>query len=153
LDLETGKETRRLTHKGRPLGVFPVGLSFSPKGDLVVMASNKHIYGWDPATGDERFLFEDSSDVRTLSEVFEDGTKIASANDWGGIKIWSIPDGKFQTLIEKGGADKISRMCVSPDGKRLIAQDILRFTVWDLASAKTGRVIESGAGVFSSAHF
>lgn len=148
-EVATGKPLPRLLSKDGPLG-FSRGLRFSADGQLLYVAAGKVVLGWNPTTGEQRFRWQgDEKEVTALSNIFDAGKKIATANESGLIKIWEVPSGKLlQTL--NGPAQKIVSLSATLDGKILAAGAVFNsIQIWDLASAKVSRSI-SGMSAWSS---
>jgi WD40 repeat protein len=141
VDVQSGKELRRLTDKEGPFG-FPRGLCYSPAGDLIVVASGRKILAWDSATGEQRWSWNaDEKEVTSLSGFFDQGRKIAVGGEKGAITVWDTAQGKPIQTVSKGSKDKITAIAVTSDGKTLAAAEIFdTIKVWDPA---TGRVLRA----------
>src|SRR5262249_52930604 len=144
----SGKTLRVITDKQHRLSSFVKGLTFSPRGDLLVLACREHIIGWDPATGDERFTWKDDAEVRALSPFFEDGKKIASFNERGVIRVWDVATGKPVQTLNDGGKPYANHLAVSADGKTLVSRASGPFKVWDLATGSVRKEITDLAGTY-----
>jgi hypothetical protein len=154
LDLTNGKEVRQLRKKDNTeLNLYTLGLSFSPKGDLLVVASANEIIGWDPATGVERFVWKEIDNVSAMSGFYDDGKKIAVATNKGSVKIWDVATGQpVQTLIQ--GGEKISKLFVSGDGKKLgVWISLGPVKIWDLTAGKFVNEFRGNEGIWFSVCF
>src|SRR5262249_45042846 len=87
IDLVSGQEIRVIEDRNRRLHSAVRNLRFSPRGDLLVLANNQEIVGFDPTTGRGRFTWLDFAKINALSPFFEDGKKIASLNEQATIKV------------------------------------------------------------------
>jgi WD40 repeat protein len=153
IDLDSGKELRQLRKKGGvPLNFFTLGLSFAPAGDLLIVASDKDIIGWDPATGEERFTWSNEEEVIALSNFFEGGKKIASATEKGGVKVWDVALGKpVKTFDPALKDDKVKKLFVNEDGKWLGLQGLYDpFKILDAATGTVLKEFKGSPGVWSS---
>jgi WD40 repeat protein len=142
------KPLRTLSRKdGQVLG-FLQALAFSPKGDLLIAAAKKELVGFDPKSGEQRFVWPaDAEEVTSLSAFFDGGDRIASGGAKGEIKVWEVAGGTSKTLTGeiKG---KVVGLAVSPDGKRLAAvPETGRIQVFDLASGQAKTLEAAGTRV------
>jgi WD40 repeat protein len=155
VDSVNGKELRTLETKKERLDSLGFGLGFSPKGDLLVVASGKLIAGWDPTTGEERFVWTDDAEVRTMSGLFDDGKKLASGNRDGLVKVWDVATGKPIQTLTYGDKDKSpERVAVSPDGKTLVSNGLFGgLKVWDLVTGKDPKKFDIRTAMFYSLAF
>jgi WD40 repeat protein len=156
VDLATGKPIKRLQKKGDiPLGGLMVGLTFSPSGNLLVVASEKDIIGWDTNTWAERFDWEEKSDIAALSTFFDAGKKIASATEKGAVKVWDVAAGKSIHEFEAGFKDdKVKSLFVSSDGKQLgVGAKYSPFRILDATNGKLLREFAGDTGVHGSVRF
>jgi WD40 repeat protein len=150
IDLPSGKEVRFIDGKKRRLHSAVNSLRFSPKGDLLVLANNQEIIGWDPATGNERFLWRDDARVNVLSQLFEDGKKIASMNEQATIKVWDVATGKPLQTLSVGNQTYDDTLAVSSDGKFLVSHGAQPFKFWDLPARTVVKEITESHGTYTN---
>jgi WD40 repeat protein len=152
IDLTSGKELRQLRKKGNiPLYFFTTGLAFSPAGDLLIVASDKEILGWNPTTGEQRLAWTESEEITALSNFFDKGKKIASATAKG-VKVWDVDLGKdVQKFDPALKDDKVKKLFVTEDGKRLGLQGFYDpFKILDTSNGTVLKEFRGSPGVFSS---
>jgi WD40 repeat protein len=137
-DLPGGNELRVLEAKVSQGRLFFIsGLAFSPKGDLLVVAGEKHLVGFDPRSGEQRFAWKPESDkVSALSPFFAGGSRIASGSDKGKVTVWNVPSGEAR-LLEGDLSSQVVDLAPSPDGKTLVAVPLSgSLAVFDVAAGK-----------------
>jgi WD40 repeat protein len=144
VDCAEGKELRRLSKsKDVTPKSFGVGLSFSPRGDLLVVASGDDIFGWDPTTGAEKFLWPTGgAEISAASPIFGDPSRIATGDEKGRLAVWDLTTGKavWQTTASE---NKIEHLAVSPDGRTLLVAPWLRpFQIRDAATGELRKEID-----------
>ncbi|HYT91215.1 MAG TPA: hypothetical protein VEL76_21050 [Gemmataceae bacterium] len=150
IDLLSGKEVRTIQDKKRRLDSSLTGMQFSPGGDLLIMACQMEIIGWDPATGNERFTWQDGARIRALSRFFEDGKKIASLNETATIKVWDVATGKPLQTVNDGNRTLGEFLAVSGDGKYLVSRGTQPIKFWDLPAGKVHKEVVEVQGIYPS---
>lgn len=155
IDLATGKELRTFREKEPPFGGFLNDLYFSPKGDLLITATGKTIIGWDVLSGEQRFTWSMAQEVVALSNYFDDGKKIASAvhTREQQLTLWDVASRKPVRTLDAGD-DRIQRIAVSGDGKRLATRHTLgKVRIWDVATGFAVKIAEEMPSLFSPLAF
>jgi WD40 repeat protein len=151
IEVDSGKELRRLRLKESRLGPFVASLHFSRAGDLLVTASNNDVVGWDPRSGEERFVWHDGEQVRTLSDFFDGGKKIASGGPKGTVKVWDVATGKPIKTMSAGGDSTVVHVAASDDGTVLVSCGAATpLTVWDPTTGAKLREINISLSGFGS---
>jgi len=156
LDLASGQELRRLQKKGeaRLKNTLTYGLSFSSSGDLLVIANGDEIIGWNPVTGAERFVWNESGHISALSNLFDGGKKVAAGGSKGRVKVWNLDTGKVDQTLFEGGKEPVELLCVSPDGKRLAAYEQFGpIRVWNLTTGELAKELKGRPGMWSAMRF
>ena len=140
IDLTNGKPLRQLRKKdGFALGSFTTGLAFSPKGDLLIIAAEKEIVGWDPATGDVRFVWQEPEDVMGC-RAFLTRARRSPRAPGRAIKVWDVATGNVAKTIAEKGEKEVDHLFVSADGKYLgLHESFGPIKMYDL---KTGQVVK-----------
>jgi WD40 repeat protein len=119
---------------------------FSPDGQRLTSVSLDGILKvWDAATGQQALSLKGHTGVVQSVSFSPDGQRIASGSggldqkrgkSWGEVKVWDAQTGQ-QTLSLNGHGRPVTRVCFSPDGKRVISTDMWGYRiVWDLSSGK-----------------
>jgi DNA-binding beta-propeller fold protein YncE len=142
VDVGSGKVLRALgPPPNQPFG-FNRGLQFSPDGELVVVASESLLVGWDWNTGAHRFAWKaDDKEVTGLSRFFDGGKKIASGGKTGTVKIWEIPSGKLLQTLSGEHKEQVLSVAVTENGKTLASAEIFgTIKVWDTTAGKVTKV-------------
>ncbi len=123
------------------------GLSFSPKGDLLVAASESELVGWDVPSGSLRFAAKQQGPIRDVSNFFDGGAKLALAED-GQIVIWDVAGGKAIQQLPCADVGLNSKIAVNNDGRMIaVKRTDWRIGIWQLTDGlKLARQLEtSGA--------
>lgn len=137
-DISTGEQTAI----GKDLKEF----AFSPDGKVVVTAVGPKVSfrPW-PATSGEPKEVTSESPVIGLSNVFQQGTRVATVhNDAKGVlvRVWDVRAGKATEDVPLGrpkinGSDTRHRLAVADDGRAMVVTNEQGAReVWDLAGKK-----------------
>lgn len=94
---------------------------------------------WDAVTGKEIAKLRALDGPVENARLSPDGTRIASA-DWGGrVRVWEVATGK-EVLLLKAEMSTVYGFDVSPDGRRIVTGGREKVVIWDAA---TGQPIRS----------
>jgi WD40 repeat protein len=129
------------------------GLSFNPKGDLLVAASESELVGWDIPSGGLRFASKQGK-IHDLSNFFDNGSKLALAED-GQIVIWDVAGGKAIKQLPCTDSGFQAKIAVSNDG-RLIAvkRSDWKIGIWSLTEGlKLDHYLETNGAHGGSVRF
>ncbi|HET6573707.1 MAG TPA: WD40 repeat domain-containing protein, partial [Fimbriiglobus sp.] len=151
-DLKTGKAMATYT---APDGVFysvaisPDGKSLvavcGPKGKQSIPPSaGAFLYGWDPATGKERFRIPDWES--TFITYSPDGSRLVgfAQND---VLVADPATGKLAHRLQGHGGWMIAGYAFSADGKRLVTGSVDHTAIiWDLVAGKPALDFDSPRG-------
>jgi WD40 repeat protein len=139
-DVKTGKQVHVIRTGFTRLNY----LTWSPKGDVIVICANDDIYGYDPKSGKESFKWSaGQQEVTALSAFFEDGKKIASGGKDGTVKIWDVASGKPVQHLTGGPKGKVEVVAASSDGKKIAWVPLdgpIQF--WDTQTGKQQRTLK-----------
>jgi WD40 repeat protein len=144
VDAVSGKESRRIQ---LPSGTGHVSrLVLSSDDELLVAPCGRDIVGWDIKTGERRFAWQgDPEEVKSLSNFFEGGRKLASGGKVGTVTVWDVPAGKPVRSWQAGGKQLVS-VAVSEDGKTLATAEIFEtIRIWDARTGKLLRAVDRSA--------
>lgn len=119
-------------------------LEFTPNGESVVSISGKELVGWDAMNEKPKFAIKaDEKEVRTMSNLFDNGTKVATGHEDGTVKLWSLPNDK-PLLTIPAHKQAVQKVAVAEDGKtiatRAFEEDLI---IWDVVTGKQVRSIPS----------
>jgi hypothetical protein len=79
-----------------------------------------------------------------------DGTRIATADLDGGVRVWSAGTGRAAVALDHGGA-RVRTLAWSPDGTRLASGDADgRVRLWDPATGRTTAARTASAGAIGA---
>jgi WD40 repeat protein len=121
-------------------------LAYAPKGDLLIVTSGRRLLGFDPNTGERRFVWDTNEKVSALSVFFDGGSKIASAGEQGEIVVWEVPAGRPRPLA-RAYKDKVVGLAVTPDGKTLAAMPLLdNIKLFDVTTGQVKKQLEARGG-------
>ncbi len=153
LDAASGKQLRVLRGHTGPT----VGLSFSPKGDLLASTgfdSTLRIWNASAAKQDDKAYAQVGSEMATLdgrgsaidSLAFSpDGRRLVSADNMGKLVVWDVAARKPAATI-KAADLAVGKIEFSTNGKALVFLGPYgTFTRWDLQQEKTANEIEMDA--------
>ncbi len=155
VEADSGKEIRRLKRKEGGLGLLQTGLHISRAGDLLAVGTDKEIVGFDPRSGEQRFVLGNGSTVSAISDFFDGGKKIAAGGDKDTVTVWDIPSGK-PTLTITGDRkdDSPNAVAVSEDGKFVVSACTLSgVRIWDGAKGTKLREVEPGLASYGTIVF
>jgi WD40 repeat protein len=148
-ELPSGKKLRVLNREPG-LGAIST-LAFSPQGDLLIVAANDDLVGFNPNTGEQRFEWKgdgkgEMREVSALSQFFDGGRKIVSAGINDRVKIWDVATGTAEA-VSVNTKQKIVSLAVSPDGKTLAVVALWdKIEICDLSTRKTKKTLEARGG-------
>ena len=133
-DTTTGKEIWQMTgHKGPVVRVV-----FGPEGRAISGGTDGTVRVWDLQTGKQAaVLTGHTSVVRFVA--YSDKAKVAATSSYdGSIRLWNLETGKeVRTLAEHRGPDDLMSLCISPDGKYLLAPAVdLSLRLVEVATGK-----------------
>jgi WD40 repeat protein len=154
-DLTVGKELRRLRKQDSKFGEPISGLAFSPQGNLLAAAWGKSIIGWDPRTGEQRFVWQADGDINALSGFFDDGNKIATGQQTpdSAVKVWDVAAGK-PVADFPAARSRIRYLAAAPDGKTLAALFAIdKIRLWDVATGGLGKEVDQQQGMYTNLVF
>jgi WD40 repeat protein len=119
-------------------------LAFTPDGRSLVTGTDKGIDLWDTGTRTKTAVVRagnssGASGVGTGVAVSPDGQTIAFGVQTGtvayAVKLWSLASRQVTATVNANGADGITSVAFSPDGKQLAAADLAgTVRLWDVAS-------------------
>ncbi len=132
-DVVSGVEVRNL-----PTGERIADVQFTPDGRFVVTASREDkaplIRFWDMATGQPGLVLNHTNPLTAIA-ISRDGRRLASCGDGRGLKLWSLPAGQLDLLLESG-EPAVKDVAFSPDGTKVAGAGQWVTTVW---ATGTGR--------------
>lgn len=150
VSLETGKR-RQLARRPYSDGDNPADptgeyFTFSPSGRILIDQRPRCVVLTDLTTGKELGSLNGHTG-RTAAAISADGSRIATADGAGLIRLWSAKTLRPLNDVP-GHSMAVEYAQLSPDGKRLLTgapDDTIR--LWDLATGKELRAFVRGAGV------
>jgi WD40 repeat protein len=138
VDVMAAKELRQLEPKGANLGGTVYGLGFSPKGDLLVVGAGKQVFGWDPASGTQKFAWPiETDEITALSRITGDGKRVAFGTKEGDVGVLDLEAGK-PVWTKKRAQKKVAEIAMAPDGKTVVSTEgtVDNWKVWDGAEGR-----------------
>lgn len=124
-------------------GGNPVGIQFSPDGNLLVMGAGRSVIGWDLHTGDEQFAIKVDPVSISCFVMFPDAKRIATSGTDAFVRIWNIVDPTIVKQLDAGERDRATALAVSEDGHRLASAHLLgKIAVFDLPAGILLRSID-----------
>ncbi|MCI0702672.1 MAG: hypothetical protein L0241_16450 [Planctomycetia bacterium] len=138
-DLETGKRrqlTRWKYERGDGQPTDWGGFAFTPSGRELVVAIDGKTFVIDLIAGKELGRLEGHADTPTAVAVSADGTRIATADEYGLVRLW---DAKTPRPLNEalGHRAPVEYAQLSPNGKLLLTWGYDRTVrLWDLATGK-----------------
>jgi WD40 repeat protein len=138
-DVQTGKQTLRLSHKGSCRSI-----QFSPDGTrLLTVGEDRRPIVWDAASGEELYRFPPhehpvwpeatfTADGRRILTWAAAGVKVWDAKTWAEVKTLPGPERPGEDLPD----DRHLALAVSADGEWLAAGSGSGFKVWATATWK-----------------
>src|SRR5262249_20279184 len=100
---------------------------------------------FDPHTGKPGPEWSDTSEVRALSNFFDDGKKIASLNESGVIKIWDVATGTLVQTLSGGDPSRTAALAFTSDGRTAVSYGN-KFRFWDVAGGKVRKEFTESVG-------
>jgi WD40 repeat protein len=152
--LATGKLIVALKHESGIYGGFYQGAQMSPDGRRVGFKTlDDAVHVCDFPSGAERFVLRFSGRSENYSWRFSpDGTRIVTADRWGGVAFSDAADGR---LVKSGQRHRAfaSVFDFSPDGRRVVSlSDDGTAQVWDVATgSEVGPLLVHSGAVTTSA--
>ncbi|AWM41582.1 WD domain, G-beta repeat [Gemmata obscuriglobus] len=123
------------------------GFAFFPSGDILAVATGRGTLVLDTSRGKELARLEGHADTCGAVAVSADGTRIATADGFGLVRLWDAKT--FRSLHEAPGhRAPVTHAELSPDGKRLLTwaeDETVRF--WDLATGQELRAFAGAPGL------
>ncbi|MDY3562536.1 hypothetical protein R5W23_004002 [Gemmata sp. JC673] len=123
------------------------GFAFFPTGDRLAVATGRGTLVLDTLRGKELARLEGHADTPGAVAVSADGTRIATADGFGLVRLWDAKT--FRSLHEAPGhRAPVVHAELSPDGKRLLTwaeDETVRF--WDLATGQELRAFAGAPGL------
>ncbi|MCM3873100.1 MAG: WG repeat-containing protein [Pyrinomonadaceae bacterium] len=142
VDAKTNQLIRRL--EGHPGIVYAI--AFSPDGNFIASGSgDKSIKLWDAQTGKLLNTLAGHSLQVTAVAFSADAKTLASGSQDDTLQIWNVSNGQLIRTIPafSGGVGGIDSVAISPDGKNVIAGSGTQIKVFDTATGKQVRTLET----------
>ncbi len=138
-NLASGKDR---PHLAQPERVY--ALNFSPDGKLLgTLALDDQLRLWEVSTGK---LLRTIHQVGWQMAFSSDGTKVATVNRQGVVKVWSVADGQEVAVLPKEERSTFFSLQFSPDSKLLATSGMRGVLLFDIASRKLLRRIPLAVG-------
>ena len=122
------------------------GFAFTPSAREFVVAVGRQTFVLDIVTGKELGRLEGHADALTAVAVSADGTRIATADESGLVRLWDAKT--FRPVNDaRGHRVPVEHAELSPDGKRLLTwagDETVR--LWDVATGKELRAFARATG-------
>ena len=136
-ELSTGKRLARLDGHG----VIMQFARFSPDGKSVARVSqnDKSLTLWDASTGRKRDSFRGEGFPTFNFDMNTDGTRLATANNDGVVRIWDMQSGRGLFVLndprnpktDAAYLDAAGLLSYTPDGARLVTGGARAVQLWD----------------------
>ncbi|MDM8516024.1 caspase family protein [Desulfobacterales bacterium HSG16] len=135
-NIETGDEIR--TFRGYNDTVYSV--AFSPEGKYVLASLGNGLKLWNIETGKELILKK--PDMINSVSISQDGKRVLSKNQYGGIDFWDIKTGrKVKTF--KGDKHDFVPIAISPNGRYTVSRSRGgTLKLWEIATGKEMRTFK-----------
>ena len=153
-DVGTGSLIRQITIEEKGILQGIKFASFSPDGELLVVASDDNkVHVLNTKSGLEILLIV--GHVAPVNSAFfsADGKKIISASNDKTVRIWNACTGK-ETLILQGHTGNVNFASYSPDDKYVVsASDDRTIRVWDTQTGQVIQTLEGHSDIVNTASF
>jgi WD40 repeat protein len=140
-------------------GRHRVHLAFSPDGKTLAVSSGDSIKLYNPATGKEVLAFTEHTWPVHSVAFSPDGKLLASGaggfrdgKPGGEVRIWDTATGKVKLCPEFWRGSNVQAVAFSPDGKSVAAGGLRGLRVWDAATGKLRKEVETGAAILVLAY-
>ena len=129
LDANTGQELLVVAaNKSRVTST-----AFSPDGKFLVSGGWHHndepLKVWEMPSGRLKFELKGHTNIVSSVAVTPDNQRIISASDDGTVRLWDVATGQEMLVLKLKGS--YTRVAVSGDGRRIVANSGDGFRVWD----------------------
>ncbi|MSU50883.1 MAG: WD40 repeat domain-containing protein [Opitutus sp.] len=152
--LATGKLVAELKHESGIYGGLHQGAQMSADGRRIGFKTlDDAVHVRDFPAGTERFVLRFSGRSETYSWRFSpDGTRILTADRWGGVSFSDAADGRLVRSVQRHRA-RADAVDFSRDGRRVISRsDDGTAQVWDVATgSEVGALLAHDGAVTSGA--
>lgn len=111
---------------------------YSPDGSMVFGASEKSVFAWDAATGEQKQEWPTRFRPTAIT-LNPDGAQLAVGDENGGVEIWNAASGQVIEPVVGLPAGQVSSLDFSADGGRLtIVQGVFGDSarIWDVAGSR-----------------
>jgi RNA polymerase sigma factor (sigma-70 family) len=128
---------------------------FAPDGQTLICTAAEQIGLWEPLTGRPIHIFNCPHLFGSSAALSPDGKSLATTSDrtQGQALLWDVATGKLVHQFGENSQPRISRVTISPDGRRVAgtASNPGVIHVWDAASGKELRQLKGQSYVYSLA--
>jgi WD40 repeat protein len=147
-DVPAGKKPLRLKTDGEAHV-----LRLSPDGKTLATSAwgSKAVQLWDARTGEQGKVLTSSEEYLTHLEFSSDGKTLVAGGSAQALQMWDVPTGKSVAAAD-GLGRSVEAVAFSPDSKRLAACARNGVAVWDVATSKLCRRLETATQICALAY-
>lgn len=92
-------------------------LTFGPRGDVLVAAAGRKVFGWDCKSGRTRFSWE-AHGGEVVGLAFQaGGDRLLTCGEDNSVKVWDPATGRAESEVRLDSGYKTTGIEVSPDGR------------------------------------
>jgi WD40 repeat protein len=140
-------------------GKRPAHLTFSPDGKSLAVASGESLTLHDPATDKEKLTLAGHTWPVHSVAFSPDGKLLASGaggfrdgKRGGEVRVWDVATGKVKHNPAWWEGGDVNEVTFSPDGKWVAAGGLKGLRVWNAATGKLQKEIETNAAILALAY-
>ena len=129
-----------------------MAMAFSPDGTLLVVATTRGLVFYDGKTLEPVRTISTTHAQRALA-ISSDGEWLASGGEDGSIRLWKLPDGILQAVLN-GHEQPVFSLAFSPNGQWLASGGWDRLlNIWYVPQADLVRTLGGALAAVQAVHF